>query len=102
MLDDKVCFVSGAARGKGNGRAIALALAEKGAHVAVGDILLEGAQSVADEIRALGRKSLAVKMDMSVYEQVESGFNRIRGRLKSANIGRATHPSTGCRRRYEK
>ena len=86
MLDDKVCFVSGAARGKGNGRAIALALAEKGAHVAVGDILLEGAQSVADEIRALGRKSLAVKMDMSVYAQVESGFNRIREEIGSVDI----------------
>ena len=86
MLDEKVCFVSGAARGKGNGRAIALALAEKGAHVAVGDILLEGAQAVADEIRALGRKSMAIKMDMSVYEQVESGFNQIREKIGSVDI----------------
>jgi 3-oxoacyl-[acyl-carrier protein] reductase len=86
MLDDKVCFVSGAARGKGNGRAIALALAEKGAHVAVGDILYEGAQAVADEIRALGRKSMAIKMDMSAYEQVESGFNQIREEMGSVDI----------------
>lgn len=86
MLGDKVCFVSGAARGKGNGRAIALALAEKGAHVAVGDILYEGAQAVADEIRTLGRKSVAIRMDMSVYEQVESGFNQIREEIGSVDI----------------
>lgn len=31
MLKGKVCFVSGAARGRGNGRAIALKMAQKGA-----------------------------------------------------------------------
>jgi 3-oxoacyl-[acyl-carrier protein] reductase len=78
MLEEKVCFVSGAARGKGNGRAIALKLAQKGADVAVGDILYDEAQAVADEIRAAGRRSMAVKMDMSVYDQVEAGLKRIK------------------------
>lgn len=86
MLGEKVCFVSGAARGKGNGRAIALALAEKGAHVAVGDIRYEEAQAVADEIKALGCKSMAVKMDMSVYEQVESGFRQIKDEIGPVDI----------------
>lgn len=46
MLQGKVCFVSGAARGKGNGRAIALKLGSKGAHVATGDILYDEAHKV--------------------------------------------------------
>ena len=86
MLDEKLCFVSGAARGKGNGRAIALKLAQKGAHVAVGDIRYEEARAVADEIRALGRKSLAVKMDMSVYEQVEAGLTKIKEEIGPIDI----------------
>ena len=65
MLDDKVCFVSGAARGKGNGRAIALKLAENGANVAVGDIRHQEAKGVAAEIRAMGRESLGLEMDVS-------------------------------------
>ena len=62
MLDGKIAFISGAARGKGNGRAIALNLAGKGADIAVADIRIEEAEGVAEEIRAMGRKSLAVKM----------------------------------------
>jgi 3-oxoacyl-[acyl-carrier protein] reductase len=86
MLKGKTCFVSGAARGKGNGRAIALALAKKGANVAVGDIRYEEAQAVADEIKGLGRQSVAVKMDMSNYEQVESGINQIKEEIGSVDI----------------
>ena len=54
MSNKKVCFVTGAARGRGNGRAIALKLARQGAHVAVGDILHAEARGVADEVRELG------------------------------------------------
>ena len=86
MLEGKTCFVSGAARGRGNGRAIALKLAEKGADVAVGDILYEEAASVASEIKAMGRKSIAVKMDVSAYEEVKAGFDEIKGELGSVDI----------------
>jgi 3-oxoacyl-[acyl-carrier protein] reductase len=86
MLNEKVCFVSGAARGKGNGRAIALKLAQQGAHVAVGDILYEEAQAVAGEIEGLGRKSLAVKMDLSDYEMVETGLKKIRKEIGPIDI----------------
>ena len=77
MFQGKVCFVSGAAREKGNGRAIALKLASKGAHVVIGDILYDAAQGVAEEIRAIGSKSLALKMDLSDYDQVTEGFEKI-------------------------
>jgi len=86
MLEGKVCFVSGAARGKGNGRAIALKLAGKGAHVATGDIRYEEAQGVAEEIKAMGRKSLAVKMDLGHYDQVKEGFEKIRKELGPVDV----------------
>ena len=86
MLKGKVCFVSGAARGKGNGRAIALKLAKEGADVAVGDIRHEEAQDVSDEIRVLGRRSLALKMDLSNHEEVEKGFAQIKQEIGTVDI----------------
>ena len=82
----RVGFVTGAARGRGNGRAIALKLAKTGVDVATGDILYEEAQIVAEEIKALGCRSLAVKMDVSEYEQVKEGFKRIEKELGSVDI----------------
>ena len=86
MLEGKVCFVSGAARGRGNGRAIALKLAEKGAHVATADIRFEDAQAVAEEIKALGRKSVAVRIDIGDYEQVKRGFDEIKRGLGPVDV----------------
>jgi len=86
MLTDKICFVSGAARGRGNGRSIAVKLAKQGAHVAVGDIRYEEAQAVAEEIKALGRKSMAVHMDLSNYDQVEKSFKQITEEIGSVDI----------------
>ena len=86
MLTGKVCFVSGAARGKGNGRAIALKLAEKGAAVAVADIRYEEAQGVAEEITAKGCKSLAVRMDVSQYDEVAAGFDLIKKEVGPVDV----------------
>jgi len=86
VIVGRVGFVTGAARGRGNGRAIALKLAKTGVDVATGDILYEEAQSVAEEIKALGRRSLAVKMDVSDYEQVKEGLKRIEEELGSVDI----------------
>lgn len=86
MSKNKVCFVSGAARGKGNGRAIALSLSEKGYDVAVGDILYEEAKSVSNEIISKGCKSCAVKIDLSDYESVKEGFDTITQKLGPVDI----------------
>ena len=86
MLTGKVCFVSGAARGKGNGKAIALKLAEKGAAVAVADIRYEEAQGVAEEITAKGCKSLAVRMDVSQYDEVAAGFDLIKKEVGPVDV----------------
>ena len=65
-LKDKVAIVTGSARGIG--QAIALKLAESGADIVVSDIA--GAGTVAEEIKAMGRRSLAVTADVSSKEDV--------------------------------
>ncbi len=60
-LDGQVAVVTGA--GKGIGRAIAIGLAEAGADVAIGARTGADLETVAGEIRALGRRALAVPTD---------------------------------------
>lgn len=86
-LEGKVAFVSGASRPRGNGRAIAIALAQKGADVAVsGRSHMDGAVAVADEIKAMGRKAVAVQMDVRKYEDVKKGFALIKGKLGPVSV----------------
>ena len=70
-LEGKKALVVGARRNMGKG--FALGLAEAGADVAVTDINLESGQlqAVADEIQKMGRKSLALKADISNQEEVK-------------------------------
>jgi len=68
-LENKVAAVTGA--GRGIGRAIALALAKDGADVVVSDINLQEAKQVSKEIEALGRKSLALKTDVTSKKDVD-------------------------------
>ncbi len=51
-LDDKIAIVTGAAQGIG--RAIALRLAQSGAHVAVADLNFAGVEKVAGEVSVVG------------------------------------------------
>ena len=86
-LEGRVVFVTGASMPKGIGRAIALTLAREGADVAVsGFHHSEGAEAVANEIRTLGRKSLAVKMDVRSYPDVQKAFARIREHLGPVSV----------------
>ena len=86
-LEGKVAFVSGASRQRGIGRAIALTLAGNGADVAVsGWDHFEGAETVAEEIKKLGRKSVAVKMDASNYPEVQEGLAKVKQELGAVSI----------------
>ena len=86
-MEGKVAFVSGASRPGGIGRAIALTLAREGADVAVsGWGHFEGAQAVAEEIKQLGRNSIAVKMNVEDYEDVQKGIAEIKSDLGAVSI----------------
>jgi NAD(P)-dependent dehydrogenase (short-subunit alcohol dehydrogenase family) len=71
-LAGKVALVTGAARDRGIGRGIALALAERGADVAIADLQHEdeAARRVA-ELEALGRRSVFVRADVSRADENE-------------------------------
>jgi len=71
-LADKNALVTGG--GAGIGRAICLALAREGADVAVADIRPEPAEAVAAEVRALGRRAVAVAVDVTQEEQVRQAI----------------------------
>ena len=68
-LAGKVALVTGAAQGIG--KAVALLLARNGADIVVSDINLEKANETAKEVQALGRKALAIKVDVAKLDDVE-------------------------------
>jgi len=68
-LIDKVALVTGAAQGIG--KAVALLLARNGADLIVSDINLEKAEETAKEIQAIGRRALAIKVDVASLGDVE-------------------------------
>jgi len=72
-LTGKVALVTGG--GAGIGRAIALDLARAGADVAVLDLVAAAAQAVAGEVRALGRKAVAVVASVSDGAQVTAAVD---------------------------
>jgi NAD(P)-dependent dehydrogenase (short-subunit alcohol dehydrogenase family) len=76
-LQGKVAVVTGASAHGGIGHAIALGLAEAGADVAVPDIDLDGSRLAAEEVRDLGRRSLAARCDVSDAAQVDALFAEV-------------------------
>ena len=67
--DDKVVVVTGAS--KGLGRAMALGFAEAGAHVVIASRKLDACEAVANEVRSLGRRALAVACHVGDWSQCE-------------------------------
>jgi 3-oxoacyl-[acyl-carrier protein] reductase len=109
-LSGKVAIVTGASRGLG--REDALTLARQGADVVITDVLIEddpdlqtsaeGANSLlqqvatqqgwvygnqtAEEIRQLGRRSVAIKMDVTNREQIAEVFKRVKDEFGRIDI----------------
>ncbi len=94
LVDGRIALVTGASRGIG--RAVALALAANGADVAVNYAgSTQAAETVAEEIRAMGRKALVVQADVSdaaavqqMIADVTKEFGRIDILVNNAGITR--------------
>jgi len=83
-LKGKVALVTGAGSQIGFGKAIALQLAKEGCDVVINDIDLDGAKKTAAAVEKLGRKSLAIKADVTsgaewdgMVKQIIEKFGRI-------------------------
>lgn len=73
-LEGKLALVTGAARGLG--RAIALALANAGADVALGLRDAKEDAGITAEIRKMGRKALPLQMDISQMDQISGAVEQ--------------------------
>jgi meso-butanediol dehydrogenase/(S,S)-butanediol dehydrogenase/diacetyl reductase len=67
-IDGRVALITGASQGIG--RAIALRLAQDGADIAIVDIKEDKMKEVADEVKAIGRKSTTFKADIANRDDV--------------------------------
>lgn len=93
QLAGKVALVTGAAQGIG--KAIVLLLARNGADIVVSDINLEKAEETANEVQVIGRKAMAIKVNVADLEDVErmvqtiiEKFGRIDILINNAGITR--------------
>jgi NAD(P)-dependent dehydrogenase (short-subunit alcohol dehydrogenase family) len=97
-LEGKVALVTGAGSQVGFGRGIAMILAQQGCDVIVNDIDEEGVKKTASDIEVLGRRSLALKADVTkvaeVKEMVKKALEKF-GRIDILvnNAGRTTKPT---------
>src|SRR5438034_2346941 len=109
-LSGRVAVVTGASRGLG--RQDALTLATMGADVVITDVLVEDdpnlqqtaesqgsmlaqvavsqgwvhSNATAEQIRSMGRKSLAIKMDVTNREQVRDVFKKVKDQFGRLDI----------------
>ena len=83
-LENKVALITGGA--SGIGRATAIRFAEEGAHIAVADRAIGGAEEVAAQVRKLGRKSVAIQVDTSDEGQVDAMITRTVAALGGLDI----------------
>ena len=83
-LAGKVAIVTGGAMGIGRG--IVLCMAKEGADVAIADLQVEPAGKVADEVKALGRKAVVVKTDVTKEADIQALFDRVRRDLGRIDI----------------
>ncbi|MFX0140849.1 MAG: SDR family NAD(P)-dependent oxidoreductase [Candidatus Hodarchaeota archaeon] len=94
-LEGKVAVVTGG--GRGIGKAIAIDFAKNGADVVVAARTVSEIENVAEEIRKLGQKSLAIRTDMTKEEDIKDlisksfeEFNKIDILVNNAGVSGAS------------
>ena len=96
-LKGKVALVTGVGSQVGFGKGIALALAKEGCDIIACDIDLKGAEQTAAEVKALGRKAIVFKVDITnsaeVNDMVKAALEQF-GRIDILvnNAGGSTPP----------
>jgi len=83
-LEGQIALVTGGSQGIG--RATALVLAECGADVAVAARTVEKCEAVAAEIRALGRRSVAVRCDLASADDITAAVKQVNDELGAISI----------------
>ena len=74
-LKDQVAIVTGGQTGLG--RSIVRAYAREGAHVVIPDLVMDGAEKVAKEVKDMGRQALALKTDVTVASDVKEMVEKV-------------------------
>lgn len=92
-LENKIIVLTGGAQGIG--KATALRLGEEGSVVVVADRNLDGAEAVANEIRAMGAKATAVQLDVASKQswqdaaaQIKDQHGGVDGLVNNAGVTR--------------
>jgi NAD(P)-dependent dehydrogenase (short-subunit alcohol dehydrogenase family) len=83
-LKDKIAVVTGGA--SGIGRAICLRLAREGCNIVIWDRDISAAHRVGAEVGELGRRVLAVEVDVSSFSDVERAADRVHRELGKVSI----------------
>lgn len=85
LLKGKNAIVTGG--GRGIGKAISIALAQKGANIAINFYKNDfKAQETVEKLLAMGVKSLKIQADVSNFEQVQDMVNEVKQSLGSIDI----------------
>lgn len=72
-LEGKVAIVTGG--GRGIGKAISIGYAREGAKVVIAELDVDPANQVVEEIKATGGEAIAVKTDVSNFQNVQKMFD---------------------------